>query len=97
MFRALLEVSDGGGSNVALVAVAWVDMSDTSEAIALQQLTDHYGTGNITELSRENGGQRFSGEYYRSTREDTTVVNVAAPAGCGSSSTCPSRSARGTP
>jgi hypothetical protein len=39
---------------------------------------DRDGTGNVTELSRERGGQRFSGDYYRSAREDTTVVNVQA-------------------
>lgn len=77
LFRALLEVRDGG-SNVALVAVAWVDMPDADQARALQQLMDRDGTGNVTELSRENGGQRFSGDYYRSAREDTTVVNVQA-------------------
>ena len=77
LFRALLEVRDGR-SNVALVAIAWVDMPDADQAQQLQSLMDEFGTGNITELSRENGGQRFSGQYYRSAREDTTVVNVQA-------------------
>lgn len=77
LFRALLEVRDNGG-NVALVAVAWVDMPDPEQARELQRLMDRDGTGNVTELSRERGGQRFSGEFYRSAREDTTVVNVQA-------------------
>jgi hypothetical protein len=73
----LLEVRDGR-SNIALVAVAWVDMPSPEEARQLQQLVDRDGTGNVTELSRERGGQRFSGDYYRSVHEDTTVVNVQA-------------------
>lgn len=78
MFRALLEVRDNG-SAVALVAVAWVDMPDADQARQLQQLIDGNGTGNVTELSRERGRQRFSGEYYRrSVREDSTVINVQA-------------------
>jgi hypothetical protein len=77
LFRALLEVRDGR-SYVALVAVAWVDMPSTEDARRLQQLVDRDGTGNVTELSRERGGQRFSGDYYRSARDDTTFVNVQA-------------------
>lgn len=77
LFRALFEVSDKRGG-VALVAVAWVDMPDTDRARDLRVLMDRYGTGNVTELSRERGGQRFSGEFYRSSREDSTVVNVQA-------------------
>ncbi|WP_433277906.1 hypothetical protein ACQPZA_02235 [Pseudonocardia xinjiangensis] len=77
LFRALLEVRDGR-SNVALVAVAWVDMPSPEDARQLQQLVDRDGTGNVTELSRERGGQRFSGDYYRSARDDTTFINVQA-------------------
>lgn len=77
LFRALLEVRDNRG-NAALLAVAWVDMPDADQARQLQQLMDRDGTGNITELSRERGGQHFSGDYYRSAREDTTMVNVQA-------------------
>lgn len=77
LFRALLEIRDNRG-NVAILAVAWVDMPDADKARELQQLMDRGGTGNITELSRERGGQRFSGDYYRSAREDATVVNVQA-------------------
>ena len=77
LFRALLEVR-GQGGNVALVAVAWVDMPDAGEAAQLKALLDGSGTGNVTELSREAGRQQFSGDYYRSARDDTTVVNVQA-------------------
>jgi hypothetical protein len=73
----LLEVRDGR-SNIALVAVAWVDMPSPEDARQLQQLVDRDGTGNVTELSRERGGQHFSGDYYRSARDDTTFINVQA-------------------
>jgi hypothetical protein len=53
-------------------------MPDAQEAQQLQRLMDRFGTGNITELSRENGGERFNRQYYRSAREDTTVINVQA-------------------
>jgi hypothetical protein len=53
-------------------------MPSTEEARQLQQLVDRDGTGNVTELSRERGGQRFSGDYYRSAREDTTFVSIQA-------------------
>jgi len=77
LFRALLEVRDNRG-NLAILAAAWVDMPDPDQARQLQELMDRGGTGNITELSRERGGQRFSGDYYRSAREDSTVINVQA-------------------
>jgi hypothetical protein len=77
LFRTLLEVRDGRGA-VALVAVAWVDMPDAEQARQLKALMDRPGTGNLTELSREGGGRRFTGQYYASNREDTTVVNVQA-------------------
>jgi hypothetical protein len=76
LFRALLEVRGGGAT--ALIAVAWVDMPDAGQASALKALVDRPATGNVTELSRERGGQRFTGEYYRSHLEGTTVVNVQA-------------------
>jgi hypothetical protein len=67
LFRTLLEVRDGRGA-VALVAVAWVDMPDAEQARQLKALMDRPGTGNITELSREGGGRRFTGHYYVSNR-----------------------------
>jgi hypothetical protein len=77
LFRALFEVRDSRGG-VALVAVAWVDMPDPGQAGRLKVLMDRDGGGNVTELSRENGGQRFTGQHYRSAIEDSTVVNVQA-------------------
>jgi hypothetical protein len=44
-------------------------------------LIDRHGTGNITELSREEGRYRrlrYTGRYYASAREDETVVNMQA-------------------
>jgi len=50
-------------------------------------LVDRHGTGNVTELSRERGryrNVRFTGEFYASRRENTTVVNAQAqPVGRG--------------
>ena len=75
-FRSLLEVREGPA--VVLVAIAWVDMPDAEQARRLKALMDRHGTGNLTELSRERGGQRFTGMHYTSAREDTTVINVQA-------------------
>ncbi len=80
LFRAYFEVRDSGG-DVALVAVAWVDMPDTTPAGDLQRLVDTEGTGNLTELSREQGshqGVRFTGQHYASTRDGVTVLNAQA-------------------
>jgi hypothetical protein len=77
LFRAMLDVRNNR-SNIAVVAVAWVDMPDADQAQQLQQLIDRGGTGNITELSRERGGQRFTGDYCSTVRDDTTVVDVQA-------------------
>ena len=78
--RALFEVHDRR-NNVVLVAVAWVEMPDFASARQLHDLVDRHGTGNVTELSRDQGryrNVRFSGEYYTSRRDGTTVVNVQA-------------------
>ncbi len=80
LFRALIEVRDNR-RNVVLVAIAWVEMPAPSEARQLKELVDADGTGNVTELSREHWRYRhvrFTGEYYESVRDDTTVVNVQA-------------------
>ncbi|MBO0850815.1 MAG: hypothetical protein J2P20_15240 [Pseudonocardia sp.] len=77
LFRALRDVRDNRG-NLAVLAIAWVDMPNAEQAQQLKQLLDRPGTGNITELSRQRGGQRFSGTCYRSVRDDNTVVNVQA-------------------
>ena len=80
LYRALFEVRDRRGALV-LVAVAWVDMPDTTRATELKRLVDRSGTGNVIELSRERGryrNVRFDGEHYASRQEDTTVVNAQA-------------------
>ncbi len=63
------------------MAVAWVDMPDAAGAAALKSLVDRPGTGNITELSKEQRryrGVRFTGQHYASLQDDTTVINVQA-------------------
>ncbi len=80
VFRALFEVQDQRRNRV-LVAVAWVDMPDESQAAAFQRLVDIHGTGNITELSQEQRryrSVRFTGEHYASTRNGVTVINAQA-------------------
>lgn len=79
LYRALLEVRDGQVR--ILVAVAWVDMPDASQAQQLKQLVDRPGTGNLTELSKE--GRRptsvqWTGEHYASVQDDSTIVNAQA-------------------
>lgn len=78
--RALFEVHDRR-KNVVLVAVAWVEMPGSASARQFHDLVDRPGTGNVTELSRDQGryrNVRFSGEHYASRRDGTTVVNVQA-------------------
>ena len=80
LFRALYEVRGPGGACV-LVAVAWVDMPDTAQASALKSLVDRPGTGNITELSKEqrrHRSVRFTGQRYTSLQDGATVVNAQA-------------------
>lgn len=80
LYRAVYEVRDSRRT-VVLVAVAWVDMPDEASARAFHTLVDGEGTGNVTELSREQGRYRdvrFTGEHYESTRDGTTVVNAQA-------------------
>lgn len=80
LFRALYEVRGPGGARV-LLAMAWVDMPDAAQAAALKSLVDRPGTGNITELSKEQRryrGVRFTGQHYASLQDDTTVINVQA-------------------
>jgi hypothetical protein len=80
LHRAWFEVRDGR-RGLVLVAVSWVEMPDTRSARAFHELVDTHGTGNVTELSREEGRHRrvrFTGEYYISRRDGTTVVNAQA-------------------
>jgi hypothetical protein len=80
LFRALFEVRDRQQNRV-LIAVAWVDMPDETQAAAFQRLVDRHGTGNVTELSqgqRRYRNVRFTGEHYASASNETTVVNAQA-------------------
>jgi hypothetical protein len=56
-------------------------MPDERTATELKALLDRYGTGNVTELSRESGRfrrVRFSGRAYVSRRDGDTVTNAQA-------------------
>ena len=82
LFRALYEVRGPGGARV-LVAMAWVDMPDAAQAAALKSLVDRPGTGNITELSKEQRryrSVRFTGQHqhYASLQDGATVINAQA-------------------
>lgn len=80
LHRAWFEVRDGK-RGLVLVAVSWVEMPDTRSAREFQELVDTHGTGNVTELSREQGPHRrvrFTGQYYVSRRDGTTVMNAQA-------------------
>lgn len=73
--RALFEVREGGAR--VLVAVAVVEMPTGDDAVAFRQLVDTDGTGNVREL-RTPRGVRWTGRYYGSARDGSTVVNVQA-------------------
>lgn len=65
--------------DVVVVSVAWVRMPSDSDATALKQLEDTYGTGDITPLSTELlelRGIRFTAQHYKS-RQDGSLVVVA--------------------
>ncbi|WP_322769241.1 hypothetical protein [Frankia sp. Cr1] len=56
-------------------------MPDLDGARAYKQLVDASGTGNITELSREDGHYRtvrYTGYRYASRRDGTVVANAQA-------------------
>ena len=64
------------------MAVAWVDMPDAAGAAALKSLADRPGTGNITELSKEQPrycGVRFTGQHYASLQDDSTSTAPCDP------------------
>jgi hypothetical protein len=78
--RAWYEVSDDH-DNKAVLSVAWVEMPDADSAAELQTLVDRPGTGNATELSKDDGpyqGTSYSGWYYRSSRDGDTFSSVQA-------------------
>jgi hypothetical protein len=78
--RAYLAVSDSHGDAI-LVAISWVDMSNTALAEKYKMLVDRFQTGNVTELSRETGPYQkvaFSGMFYASGIDGTAVWNAQA-------------------
>jgi hypothetical protein len=80
LHRAWFEVRDGR-RGLVLVAVSWVEMPDMRSARAFHELVDTHGTGNVTELSREEGPHRrvrFTGQHYVSGRDGITVMNAQA-------------------
>jgi hypothetical protein len=80
LHRAWFEIRDGR-RGLVLVAVSWVEMPDSRSARAFHELVDTHGTGNVTELSREQGPHRrvrFTGQHYVSRRDGTMVVNAQA-------------------
>lgn len=80
MHRASLEIT-AKGTGTVLVAIASVTMPDERSAAELKALLDRYGTGNVTELSRESGRfrrVRFTGQAYASRRDGDTVTNAQA-------------------
>src|SRR3954453_16994104 len=78
--RAWYEVGDDQG-NAAVLSVAWVEMPAAEGANDLKRLVDRPGTGNVTELSKEDGPYqdvRYSGWYYRSDVDGVTFRSVQA-------------------
>jgi hypothetical protein len=78
--RAWYVVGDEAG-NTAIVSVARVEMPDADSATELEALVDQPSTGNVTELSREDGPHgnvRYSGWYYRSDRDGDVFTSVQA-------------------
>ena len=78
--RAWYEVGDDAG-HTAVVSVAWVEMPGPDSATELKALVDRPGTGNLTELSREDGPHRdlrYSGWYYRSQLDGDVFTSVQA-------------------
>lgn len=96
--RAWYEVRDDN-DNKAVVAATWVEMPDEAQARDLQHVMD-VDTGNMNELSREDGpytDTTFSGRYHRSRLDHDTVVSVQAePVGDSEGATDVARRAIGS-
>lgn len=78
LLRSLIEVYDSRG-DVALVAVASVEMPNEEQARELRALMDSPGTGNITEISREKGryqSVRYTGLAYDSRQNGSVLTNA---------------------
>lgn len=84
--RTVFEVRDRRGK-VVLIAVSSVGMPDEAGARAYLKLVDRHGTGNITELSRDQGpyrSVRYVGIPYESWTNELVVTNVQVqPVGRG--------------
>ena len=81
MFHRTGEVHILNG-DVALVPVEWVEMPTEAEAREPKQILDGDGTGNVTEISREQGRYRtvrYTGDAYASRRNGTIVVKRSGP------------------
>jgi hypothetical protein len=72
LHRAWFDVRDGR-RGLVLVAVSWVEMPDIRSAREFQELVDTHGTGNVTELSREEARTGACG-----SRGSTTCPAVTA-------------------
>jgi hypothetical protein len=78
--RSYLAVSKDN-LGLVLVAISRVDMRGVAAAKKYKHLVDRWGTGNVTELSRQTGpyrSVRFNGKNYISGRERTAVWNAQA-------------------
>ena len=78
--RAWYELGDDG-DGTAVLSVAWVRMPDPESASDLKRVVDRPGTGNITELSKQDGPYQhvgYSGWYYRSDVDGDTFRSVQA-------------------
>ncbi|WP_380646699.1 hypothetical protein [Saccharothrix xinjiangensis] len=78
--RSLYEVTHG--TSAARVAMAWVTMPDTVQAMELKNLVDQHRTGNITELTRD--GVAFTGHHYDSHNDGSIVIIAQAERAPGS-------------
>jgi hypothetical protein len=76
--RAVIEVTDKH-KNVVLIATSRVDMPTAAEARQYKKLVDKDGTGNVLELSREQGRYqryRYTARFYASSIDDLSVENT---------------------
>jgi hypothetical protein len=83
VFRAYLAMSANSTTDTPamMIAISWVYMPSASSAYAYMRLADTWGTGNVTELSRDVGPYKdvmYSGKYYESGIRGTTVWNAEA-------------------
>ena len=74
--QQLFALADGKG-NVIAGTVMWVRMPSGDAAAEFEQLEDTYGSGDVTPYGTEVlevGGFRFTGEHYKSRRDEALVV-----------------------